>query len=145
MRRIFQAIAVVCLLNACSVYMAAKQEDTRDMTALNIGTPRSLVLGKLGQPTTTEKENGLRTDYFNFTQGYSGGAKAARAAGHGVMDVLTLGLWEIAGTSIEGAANGDKMSVEVIYDKNDKLAQVKVFKNGELIKAAQDEKLSSTQ
>ncbi len=43
---------------------------------------------------------------------------AGRAVGHGVMDVLTLGLWEIIGTPIE-AVQGDKYELTVTYDKTD--------------------------
>lgn len=140
----FTVTLLALCLSSCSVYMAANQEDKKDLTVLNQGTPRSLVLGKLGQPVSSEKENGRRKDYFNFTQGYSGGTKAARAVGHGVMDVLTLGIWEIIGTPVEGAADGQKMTVEVSYDKEDKIEEVKVFEDGKLIKVLEGEVLENT-
>lgn len=133
-KNLFNIIAISCLISSCSVYMAANQESRKDLSVLNAGTPRSLVLGKLGQPVNSEKENGIRTDYFNFTQGYSGGSKAVRAVGHGVMDVLTIGLWEVIGTPIEGVADGQEMTVEIQYGEDNKVSEVKVFEDGKLIK-----------
>ena len=49
--------------------------------------------------------------------------------GHGVMDVLTLGVWEIVGTPIE-AINGDKYQLALEFDQNNKVASIKKsFKN----------------
>lgn len=48
--------------------------------------------------------------------------------GHGVMDVLTLGIWEVAGTPIESAADGTKMSYEVSYDNDQRVNQVVAIK-----------------
>jgi hypothetical protein len=44
---------------------------------------------------------------------------AGRAVAHGVMDVLTLGIWEIAGTPIE------KYQATVVYDDQDRVAEIK--------------------
>ncbi len=51
-----------------------------------------------------------------------------RALGHGVADVATLGLWEIAGTPIEGVANGQKTQLEVHYNHENKVKKVIVLK-----------------
>ena len=48
---------------------------------------------------------------------------AGRAIGHGVMDVLTLGLWEVAGTPIEGM-QGEKKRLAVTYDDKDIVTHV---------------------
>ena len=41
-----------------------------------------------------------------------------RAAFHGTMDLLTLGVWEIIGTPIEASA-GKTSKVTVVYDEDD--------------------------
>ena len=82
----------------CSVYMAARQPDKKNLDVLTVGTPRAMVLGELGQPVSTEIKDGQRTDVFAFTQGYGKGAKTGRAIFHGLADVFTLGLWEAVGT-----------------------------------------------
>ncbi len=103
----------------CSVFMAANQPDKRDLTVLKEGMPRSQVIAQLGAPATTEKENGKRTDIFSFIQGYSTGTKSSRAVTHLVLDVFTIGLWEIFGTPIETSFDGDRVTATVVYDVND--------------------------
>ena len=46
------------------------------------------------------------------------GCPSRRAVGHGTADFLTLGLWEVVGTPIEGVANGTEMTVEVAYEND---------------------------
>ena len=43
-----------------------------------------------------------------------------RAVAHGVMDVLTLGIWEVVGTPVE-VLKGDKLHLIVVYDKDGRL------------------------
>jgi hypothetical protein len=52
---------------------------------------------------------------------------AGRAAGHAVMDVLTLGIWEIVGTPIEGV-QGEKYTATIVYDENDKVVDLRTTK-----------------
>ena len=68
----------------------------------------------------------MDVDVFQFVQGYSKGAKAARSIFHGVADVFTLGLWEIVGTPTELIASGTKLKVTVTYDDQQKVKTVKV-------------------
>ncbi|MBS0878389.1 MULTISPECIES: hypothetical protein [unclassified Tatumella] len=118
----------VSLLSGCSVYDATHQPDKKDISLFKNGTPRSDLLAEFGIPTAETQHDGKNWDLWRFTQGYSGGVKASRAVGHGVMDVLTLGIWEVAGTPIESAADGTKMAYEVSYDKNQRVDQVIAIK-----------------
>ncbi len=45
------------------------------------------------------------------------GANYLRAPGHGTLDALTLGLWEVAGTPVEGAISNNRgyITVKAIY------------------------------
>jgi outer membrane protein assembly factor BamE (lipoprotein component of BamABCDE complex) len=117
------ALAVMCLILAsgCSVYMAAKQPDQKNLDILAVGTPRNLVLAEMGQPMSTEEKDGKITDVFSFVQGYSKGAKTGRAVFHGLADIFTLGLWEAVGTPTEAVFDGDKMAYEVKYDTDKKV------------------------
>jgi hypothetical protein len=114
-------VTAAIFLLSCSVYMATKQPTFKNLDVLAIGTPRSLVLTELGQPTTSEVKDEKRIEVFSFVQGYSKGAKTGRAIFHGVADVLTLGLWEAVGTPTESAFDGEKMIYEVTYDKDNKV------------------------
>jgi hypothetical protein len=44
-----------------------------------------------------------------------------------VMDVLTLGIWEIVGTPIE-AVQGETYNAMITYDESDKVADIKTQK-----------------
>jgi hypothetical protein len=104
--------------------MAAKQPPEKNMDVMNIGTPRSVVLGELGQPVSSEtNKDGQKVDVFSFTQGYGTGLKTGRAIFHGLADVATLGLWEVAGTPTEAVWSGTKVSYEVTYDENNKVCK----------------------
>jgi hypothetical protein len=112
----FVLMATILLLfssTGCSVFMAAKQPDKKDLSCLSAGTPRNAVLAELGQPIHTEMKEGKRLDSFSFTQGYSKEAKVGRAFFHGAADVFTLGLWEVVGTPTEAIFDGTKMACQV--------------------------------
>lgn len=112
------------IFSGCSVVMATKQPDKKDLSVLEKGTPRNMVVAELGTPSLTEEKDGSKIDTFKFTQGYSTGSKTGRAFIHGVADVLTLGLWEVVGTPIEAIATGTDMTVVVTYDENDRVITV---------------------
>lgn len=127
-RRVLSWFVVASLLtvvmavgNGCSVYMATKQPDKKNLDVFTVGTPRSLVIAEIGQPQATEIRDGKRVDVFSFVQGYSKGVRAARAIWHGVADIFTLCIWEIVGTPTEAIFTGEKVAYEVTYDARDKV------------------------
>jgi len=131
------SIALMCLMlplvavstTGCAVKQAMDQPDKKDVSVLAEGTPRYRVIGELGKPVDSKiLENGNKVDVYSFTQGYSKGAKAARAFGHGVMDIATLGVWEVIGSPTEAIASGNKVIVRVHYDKNDLIERVVTLK-----------------
>lgn len=121
-------------MSGCSVYMAARQPDQKNLHVLDQGTPRSYVVSELGPPMYTKDENGKACDVLSFTQGYSKGAKVGRAVFHGAADVLTFGLWEVAGTPIEAVADGTPVKVEVYYDEKNCVDFVKVIQGEDELK-----------
>ena len=126
-------LIVVCCLTLfffnCSVFMAAKQPDKRDLSLFQAGTHRKLLLAEFGLPIVSEiKEDGKRYDIFIFVQGYSDGAKAGRVLFHGTADILTMGLWEVIGTPAEAVFDGDKIAYQVRYDECEVIDQVAVLK-----------------
>jgi hypothetical protein len=112
------------LLSGCSVFMAAKQPDAKNLDLLAVGTPRNLLLAEFGLPVVSEEKEGKKYDVFKFIQGYSAGAKAGRAVFHGAADIATLGLWEVIGTPTEGVFDGNEMVFQVRYDDNDRADEV---------------------
>ncbi|MBN9127885.1 MAG: hypothetical protein J0I90_09970 [Nitrosospira sp.] len=116
------------MLTSCSVFMAAKQPDKKNVDLFKVGTPRSMLLAEFGMPTVSELRDGKKYEIYKFIQGYSAGAKAGRAVFHGAADVLTLGLWEVVGTPVEGTFSGDEMAYEVSYDQESRVDQVIALK-----------------
>lgn len=110
--------------NGCSVYKAANQPDKKDVYLFSGGTPRENLIAEFGSPIHSEIKDDKKVEVYKFVQGYSSGVKGSRAFFHGAADVLTLGLWEIVGTPIEGAYSGDEMAFKVTFDENDKVLEV---------------------
>lgn len=67
----------------------------------------------------TEK-NGKYIETYRAKAGKSG-FNYVRAAGHGALDVLTLGLWEVAGTPVEGAISNNRgyITARVTYTQKE--------------------------
>lgn len=109
------------LLQGCSVGMAMSGKPDPNIGVLKIGQSRDIVLLNLGQPTQTYAKEEGRTDVFHLERGNQ--PSAGRAVGHAAMDVLTLGLWEVVGSPIEGFT-GDKFTVSIDYDADDIVTNV---------------------
>ena len=138
----FKAVKIIALslsllaLSGCAVMKATDQPGAKDLSVLDKNTPRSKVIAELGKPVMSEIQKGQKVDVFNFVQGYSTTAKTARALGHGVADVMTMGLWEVVGTPIEGIANGEINQVEVHYNKAQRVLKVVALKGDAVKKKA---------
>ena len=120
MRRGFLLFCIVILLSGCSVGMAMSGKSNPNLGLIKVGSTRGEVelhLGLTPIKTVTNKD-GTRIDVDEYEIGNE--PSAARAIGHGVMDVLTLGLWELIGTPIEGF-QGDKYRLIVVYDSEDRV------------------------
>jgi hypothetical protein len=88
---------------------------------LTQGASRENVITYFGAPASSEKKGEERIELYQFRQGYSGGNKASRALFHGVADVFTLFIWELIAMPTEAIANGNDMTVKVVYDSEDRL------------------------
>lgn len=115
-------------ISGCSVFMAAKQPEKKDVSLLKEGTSRAMLISEFGAPLISEYRDGKRFEIFKFTQGYSTGAKAGRAFLHGAANVVTLGLWELVGTPTEITFSGDDMAFQVRYDENDIVDEIVLIK-----------------
>lgn len=121
-------IALVSTMSACSVFMAAKQPEKKDLSLLKEGVSRAVLVSEFGAPVVSEYKDGKRYEIFKFVQGYSTGAKAGRAFLHGAASIATLGLWELFGTPTEITFNGDEMAFQVSYDENDIVDEIAMIK-----------------
>ena len=125
----FTALLILLVsISGCSVFMAAKQPEKKDVSLLKEGTSRAMLISEFGAPLISEYRDGKRFEIFKFTQGYSTGAKAGRAFLHGAANVVTLGLWELVGTPTEITFSGDDMAFQVRYDENDIVDEIALIK-----------------
>ena len=116
-------IIVVGFLSGCSVGMAMNGKTTPDLGVVKKNAARGEVELQLGTPVKVcTMENGHVLNVYEYEVGND--PSAGRAVGHAVMDVLTLGIWEVVGTPIEGF-QGDKHQVQVEYDENDNIVNVR--------------------
>ena len=125
---VFHILLASLLLAGCSVGMAMSGKPDPNIGALDVGQSRDVVILNLGQPTKTLLADNKRTDVFVLERGNE--QSVGRAAGHAVMDLLTLGIWEVIGTPIEGFA-GDTITLQIEYDEEDKVRNVKTLASGQ--------------
>ena len=80
--------------SGCSVYMAAAGDEEPNLSNIRKGASRGEIELALGQPVSlaTQKDGGTVATY-EYILGNE--PSAGRAVGHAVMDLLTLGGWEI--------------------------------------------------
>jgi outer membrane protein assembly factor BamE (lipoprotein component of BamABCDE complex) len=115
------------LVNGCSVYMATNQPAKKNLAVLKPGTPRDLIIAELGAPVFSETTPEGKKDIYTFVQGYGKLNKASRALFHGTADLFTAGIWEVVGTPVEGAFDGKKISVRVLFDQSERVKESKTL------------------
>ncbi|MBA3814295.1 MAG: hypothetical protein H0X26_07390 [Alphaproteobacteria bacterium] len=113
------AVLSSLLLSACSVGMALNGHKDPDLSVVRKDMHRTDVELQLGMPIRANTApNGQTTAVYEYEVGRE--ASTGRAVAHGVMDVLTLGIWEFVGTPVE-VLKGDTLCITVIYDRNGRL------------------------
>lgn len=105
-------VAILVSVSGCSVYMAASKKGANFEDLSRCKTKTCLVsdgaepLQVSNLPPNTEAFKVLKA------QGSTG-----RAVMHGILDVATLGIWEVAGTPMEGAYDRNKYyGIRVTYE-----------------------------
>ncbi len=77
----------------------------------------------MGTPKDTiTLADGCLQDTYEYRMGAE--SSPGHAIGHGVMDVLTIGLWEVAGTPIEASNLGDKKQMIITHDTENKVKRI---------------------
>ena len=93
---IFGWCLIFSFLYGCSVGMALSGKEEPNLGAIQVGSTRGEIELHLGSPVkTTTLPDGKRVDIYEYEIGDE--PSPGRAAFHGAMDVLTIGLWEIVG------------------------------------------------
>jgi hypothetical protein len=115
-RSIFLIAFATLFFTGCASQNALDQPEKKDLTVLEVGTHRDMVILELGAPASTKVKDAQTIDLFSFVQGYSKANRGTRAFAHGLADVATLGLWSLAGSQIEESYNGTIMGYRITYE-----------------------------
>lgn len=99
-------LLISCLLASCSVYKASKNDGVSVSDIKGCST-RGALLSHGMQCIETKEHDGKLFELYRAIARKSG-ANYGRAIGHGVLDVCTLGLWEVVGTPMEGAMDNNR-------------------------------------
>jgi len=115
------------LLSSCSVKMAASTKNTPHLGVIAVGQDRYFVVSQIGEPDQSSVIDNERVDNFiinknNVYLGYT------RAFVYALLDVGTVGLWELIGTPLEEFIQSeDKMTI--FYNSEDKVQRIHRIKN----------------
>lgn len=133
LKRLIAIAGVSLMLGACSVGMAISGKEDPDLRAVKKGATRSGVEAQLGKPVkTVSLADGAKADVYAYAIGNE--PSVARAFGHAIVDLVTLGIWELAGTSIE-RSHEEKFYLAVYYDASDSVTAVKPVRDPDMIMA----------
>jgi len=120
----------LCLMLAvgvggCSTYLEATRPDPVDLDKFAPAEARLNVIGELGSPASSVKDQDKSCDVYQlYTHGPGAWGKAGIAFGEAAADVFTLGLAEVATTPAEAATRNKLHTVLFCYSADDKLAFV---------------------
>jgi hypothetical protein len=129
-------IAILCgfcaINSGCSVMMAARAPEKKNLSVLSPGASRSQVVAELGPPLQSRTDQYGEKDVFAFKQGYSLPTRVVRSTVHAAADVATVALWEVVGTPLESSLQGEDVRVEVAYDDSERVQRVEYFAGAHL-------------
>ncbi len=100
-------------LPACSVYKAASNEGVSVADVQKCQTKGCFLSRGMEIVSGHQENNGRYTETYR-DKARKSGLNYLRAAGHRVLDVATLGIWEVAGTPVEGALSNNLGYITVI-------------------------------
>jgi hypothetical protein len=106
--RILILTSLALSLGGCSVYKAATQPGPADLSGIGVGTPRQIIISRLGAPKMIDTDaKGHKQDIFEFSSGMHQATKV-RVVLYLAADVFTLTLaelllWPLEMTLLESA------------------------------------------
>ena len=103
MTKLLISMLTAMALTGCSVYMASSKKGT-EFEDIHACKTKTCLMASGAEPLQIQ---GLPADTEAFKVLRAQGSYG-RAFMHGLLDVATIGLWEIAGTPIEGAFDHNK-------------------------------------
>ena len=112
------------LIVGCSVHMAAKKEGTAVEEVMECKTESCLLAKGCELLDSSRTKEGDLVNTYKFLQKRG---SAGRAVMHGVLDVMTLGLWEVAGTPMEGSKEKQYTTIKVLLDEEKNIKKIELI------------------
>jgi hypothetical protein len=113
------------LLGSCSVIMASNRGGT-DIEAVQSIRNRMQLIALGAEPiSSTKNDQGETVEVFKIMKERG---SVARAFMHGLLDLSTAFIWELAGTPIESSLDEKKyFSLKVTFDENEQIRKMELF------------------
>lgn len=125
MNKLWAILAASSLFSSCSVMMASNRGGVDIEMVQSVRTRMQLIA--LGADSISSGKNDLGETIEIFKVMKERGS-AARAFMHGLLDLSTLFIWELAGTPIESALDEKKFfSLKVTFDENEQIKKIELF------------------
>ena len=105
------------LLTSCSVFMAANKSGV-SIEKINECRTRGCLIADGAIPISSKKnkDGSLAEEVFQVKKPTG---STSRAVMHGALDVATMGIWEVAGTPMEGVMGQKEMyAIKALYKGN---------------------------
>ena len=118
------AVYVLAAYTGCAVYLAHKGHPGAHLEALGVGISEQHVEHELGTPSRSEPLGAgkrLSTYRVELTKQ----PNYARSTVHFILDLATLGIWELPGSIYELNSGHRKGDVEIVYGPDDRVLEVR--------------------
>jgi hypothetical protein len=122
----FVAAYVLASCTGCAVYLAGKGQPGTHLEALGVGTSEQHVEYELGTPSSREPLGAgkrLSTYRVELTKQ----PNYARSTVHLVLDLATLGIWELPGSIYELWSEHRKGDVGIVYGPDDRVLEIRDY------------------
>lgn len=113
-----------CLMASCSVMMAARVEGV-SITEVQGNRTRDEMLASGARVMSSERDfDGRLVDVYRFQKERG---SPVRAVMHGVLDISTMGLWEVVGTPLEACDGREYFMLRVYYNWDETVRKVELL------------------
>ena len=122
----FLTAYVLAASTGCAVYLAHKGHPGAHLEALGVGTSEQHVEHELGTPSSREPLGAgkrLSTYRVELTKQ----PNYARSTVHLLLDLVTLGIWELPGSIYELSSGHRKGDVGIVYGPDDRVLEVRDY------------------
>lgn len=125
MKKVLLVLGCAALLPSCSVVMAARK-DGASLSQVQTCRTRAQLIALGGTVQATEHlPTGELVEIYRFQKERG---SAVRAIMHGLLDMSSFFLWEIAGTPIEGSlGKKEYFTIRVTYDADNTVRKVEML------------------